>query len=139
VITFTFTIRNDGTAQAHGFALLQDGGMTGGGEGVDGSGDNSRGPGGTLIPSRILLLESGATSAACADTDGDGVAGLTGVEVAFGDVRSGEVVFASIAPHAGEIDESGRHAVTLRIDDESLNGEALVRLFNQPDPPGLMK
>jgi hypothetical protein len=134
-MTFTFTIHDDGTVLAHGFALLPEGG----GEGADGRGHSSRGPGGPLVPSRILLVESGATTVACADTDGDGIAGLTEIEVAFGDVRSGEVVFASITPDAGEIDESGRHAVTLRINDESLSGEALVRLFNQPDPPVLVK
>jgi uncharacterized repeat protein (TIGR01451 family) len=122
VITFTFTIRNDGTAEAHGFALLRDAAA-----------------GVTPIPSRLLLVESGDTAAACADADGDRRAGLTGIEVTFKDIRSGEFVFAAITPDAGEIDESGRHPVTLRIDDESLRGEALVRFFDALAPPGLIR
>jgi hypothetical protein len=83
------TITPSGTAVARGTAELQD---------------------------TILFAEPPGTSAACADTNGNGVAGLTQMTISFRVERSGERVLATVVPHDGEIEGSGRYLATMTFD-----------------------
>lgn len=70
----------------------------------------------------VFRATSEDTSATCADANGDGVSGLTSVQVGLQDETSGQRLLALFQPEAGEIEEEGWHAVTIRIGDATLNG-----------------
>src|SRR5262245_19097184 len=63
----------------------------------------------------ILIAEAVPTTASCADTNENGVAGLTSLQFVMRDVHSGELVPVSIIPTSGEIDESGLDEVIIVI------------------------
>ena len=59
---------------------------------------------------------SDGTSASCADRDGDGTVGLTGLILRFVS-NEGNQATAIITPDNGEIETRGRYAVTFEIVD----------------------
>lgn len=65
----------------------------------------------------MLIAEAAPTTASCADTDDDGVAGVTGLQFVMRHVRSGELVSVSVIPASGEIDESDEELVIVVIGD----------------------
>jgi hypothetical protein len=104
-------IRADGDADAHGTVILGS------------EADHGR-PG--------VLIAEGAT-AACADVDGDGIAGLTLLVVTFFDVESGEQVIGVVTPpDGGEFTDVG--PATLRFDGPRLSGaiEGIARRLGRP-------
>jgi hypothetical protein len=72
----------------------------------------------------VFVAEPEGASASCEDTNDNGVAGLTGAEFMLTDVRTGATILASVVPDGGEIDESGWHPVTIRINEMTLKGLA---------------
>jgi hypothetical protein len=89
---------------------------------------------------QVLIAQPQGTRASCADTDGDGIAGLTSLELLVRNVRSGELVPVVVVPDRGEIDEPGWHAITVRISNRVIAGRARVSLPGQvPRPPSLVQ
>jgi hypothetical protein len=70
----------------------------------------------------------GEASATCADANGDGVGGMTSVQVGLEHGASGERLVALFEPAAGEIDREGWHDVVIRIGDATFDGRAHVTL-----------
>jgi hypothetical protein len=68
----------------------------------------------------LLLAVPDGANATCADSDGDGVAGVTRIEATFRDVESGRRLLTVLTPRDGEADERGRHAAIMRIGDRSV-------------------
>src|SRR5262245_18643284 len=87
-------IDRDGVAQARGAAVIKDG-----------------------LSNTVLIAEKHPTTASCADTNGNGVAGLTSLQFVMRDVHSGELVPVSIIPASGEIDKSGEDEVIIVTGD----------------------
>src|SRR5262245_19208816 len=88
------TIGRAGLARTHGVARISDGSSN-----------------------TVLIAEAGPTTASCADTNDNGVAGLTSLQFVMRDVHSGELVPVSIIPASGEIDKSGEDEVIIVIGD----------------------
>lgn len=98
-------IDRDGHARSHGSTQIKDG-----------------------ASNTVLLAEAIPTTASCADTDEDGVAGLTLLQFVMRDVRSGELVPVSVIPNRGEIEESGEELVTIVIGAETFVERVRVHL-----------
>ena len=58
--------------------------------------------------SNTILVADGSANASCADSDGDGTAGLARMTFALRDIRTGARLTAEISPIAGDIDHRGR-------------------------------
>ena len=93
-IQVAVTIDRAGLAQTHGVARISDGSSN-----------------------TVLIAEAVPTTASCADTNENGVAGLTNLQFVMRDVHSGELVPVSIIPTSGEIDKSGEDEVIIVIGD----------------------
>jgi hypothetical protein len=78
----------------------------------------------------VYEATSGDTSATCADTNGNGFAGLTGFTIAFVPVRGGaNMATLYLSATTREIDERGWYPITLVIEGEgitSLSGEGTL-------------
>lgn len=77
-------VDDDGTARGHGAIHVRDG------------------------TSNTILVADGSADASCADTDGDGTAGLARMTFELRDIRTGARLTAEISPIAGDIDRQGR-------------------------------
>lgn len=75
----------------------------------------------------VFSVNSEGASASCADRNGNGIAGLTGLEIELVNVQSGETVLAAIFPDEGEIDESGWHRATIRIGEHDRGRDDLAQ------------
>jgi hypothetical protein len=64
------------------------------------------------------LVVQGAT-AACADTNNDGIAGFAGASILFRDDSGRGDFQGTLVPDGGDIGASGRHTGTLRLGDGS--------------------
>ena len=64
------------------------------------------------------LVVQGAT-AACADTNNDGIAGFSGALILFRDGSPGGDARGTLVPDGGDIRASGLYTGTLRLDDGS--------------------
>ena len=118
------TIAADGTAEAQGVILLHDD------PAVVGSATT-----GILAPYvPMLAIARQEVQATCADSDGDGTAGLERLEMTGHSVRSGDRVPVVLTATGEDIDDSGRYAIDLQIATETGSGEARVRLIQ--DRPG---
>jgi hypothetical protein len=66
----------------------------------------------------VLVAEGAGGTAACADTDGDGIAGLVALTVPFRDTRTGASVPVRITPSgAQDLDESGAYRLTVAFEE----------------------
>ena len=83
----------------------------------------------------VLIAESAHSTATCADTNGDGHAGLAELRISFRGERSGERVGAAIVPDAGDIGRTGRHAATITFERE-LGSFEIVLDVDVKVPPG---
>jgi hypothetical protein len=90
----------------------------------------------------VVVLRSGAdtevfiadpedTNASCADQNGNGVGGLTALQVGFQNERSEERISVAILPHV-ELDEDGRYTATLHIGDLGMEVVLVVRTCDRP-------
>jgi hypothetical protein len=70
----------------------------------------------------LLVAERAPTTATCEDTDEDGVAGLAVLEFQMRNVRTGELVAASVLPLDGDIDDGEQHPVAIRIGNRVWTG-----------------
>lgn len=80
---------------------------------------------------RLLKAARGGAQTACADTDGDGTAGLTRLAASFRDAKTGARVPVIITSTGDDIDATGVYAVNVRVGKRTMSGEVFVKL-----PPG---
>ncbi len=88
----TTSAKSGGSAQAHGVLQIRDG-----------------------TSNTVLIAEKSPANASCADTDGDGVAGVTSLQFSVRDVHTGQLLPISIAPVAGDVDDRTRHEATVIV------------------------
>lgn len=111
-LRFTVRVGATGTARATGVIRLED--------------DAGR---------RILVAEPGGTQASCADTDGDGVAGLVRLSAGFRDVETGTRFDVVLVPTGPDIGVSGVYELILQVGAEApTTGTGFVRVqpFRRP-------
>lgn len=102
----------DGDAVAHGTVHIRDG------------------------TSNTVLIVEGPAQAACADDDGDGIAGITALEMTGYDPRTGDEVLVSFASGDVEMDERGEYTVWVRVGN--LASEVTLSLLPLPAGPPVM-
>jgi hypothetical protein len=81
----------------------------------------------------LRALDTGA-QAACADSDGDGRAGLTRLEGEFQVATTGARVPVILTPTEHDVDADGVYEVALQIDDVTLTGETRFRVPRERPP-----
>lgn len=94
------TVDDDGTVRGHGAVHIRDG------------------------TSNTVLVADGSAGAACADTDGDGTAGLARLTFELRDIRAGARLTAEISPIVGDVDHQGR--VKVKFTDRGGNAGPVV-------------
>jgi hypothetical protein len=77
-----------------------------------------------VVGSTRLVAEPATTRSSCADTDGDGMAGIILLETVYRNVRSGEKVLVTITPVGTDIDQRDTYTLMVQIGDEVLTVEA---------------
>jgi hypothetical protein len=111
-LRFTVRIRGDGTARVTGTIRLED--------------DKGR---------RILVAERGGANASCADTNGDGVAGLVRLEAVFRNAKAKRRVLVVLVPAGADIGASGVHDLILQVGEEApVTGTGFVRVSQDSIP-----
>lgn len=108
-IQVAVTIGRDGLARTQGAARIRDGSSN-----------------------TVLIAEAIPTTASCADTDDNGVAGFTSLQFAMRHVPSGELVPVSVIPASGEIDESGEDLLIIVIGDTTFVEKVKSRVWGFP-------
>jgi hypothetical protein len=103
-LRFAVKISVDGTARMHGAIRVRD------------------------DAGRHRLVANGGAQTACADSDGDGTAGLVRLAAEFRDAKTGALVPMVLSPTEHDIDAGGTYAVSLRIGEETVTGEVFVKL-----------
>jgi hypothetical protein len=76
----------------------------------------------------VIFTASGAAEASCADLDGDGTGGVSRLAADFREIATGDPISVVLIPIEHDVDANGAYAVTLRIGDETLTGDARVRV-----------
>ncbi len=65
--------------------------------------------------SNTVLIAESAPQSSCADSDGDGTAGVAFLQVAALDPYTGERLLVVIVPAAGELDDRGSHDIRIEV------------------------
>ena len=81
----------------------------------------------------IIALNTGA-QASCADSDGDGAAGLTRLETEFRVAATGDRVPVVLTPTKHDVDADGVYEVALQIGDAIVTGETRFRVPRERPP-----
>lgn len=74
----------------------------------------------------VLIADRAGTTAACADIDRDGNAGITFLQVVGHDPRSGAQTVVTFVPSTGEIGERGDHDVRIVLGNRIVPGVVTV-------------
>lgn len=75
----------------------------------------------------ILVATQSGAQGACADSDGDGTAGLVRLEADFRDAESRERFHIVLIPTEHDVDSSGVYRVDLKIGVETFTGDVRFR------------
>ena len=110
--TLAAAVGDDGSARGHGAIHIRD------------------------EDSSTTLVSDGSADATCADSDGDGTAGLVRLSFGLQDARTGEFSLGVVFPTRGDIDESGRYRVRFLYDSlgqptQEFEGWLRVRFFGR--------
>jgi len=83
--------------------------------------------------STLLVVNQADTTSACADSDDDGNAGVTFLQIVGRDPRTAAQTVVTFVPAAGEIDERGAHEVRIEIGNRVVPG--IVTILPIPATP----
>ena|SRR5215213_6485206 len=82
---------------------------------------------------RILVAERGDADASCADSNGDGVAGLVWLKAEFRDAKTKRRVDVVVVPTGGDLGVSGVHGLIVQVGEEApVTGTGFVRVSQDP-------
>ena len=79
--------------------------------------------------SNTFLIGERLPAVSCADTDGDGRAGIVLLELLLRDIRTGELVSGFVIPADGELDDDGTEEATIIIGDLTVVGTVRGRFW----------